>query len=170
MQHSVLNKQVGIDHTSGVDEDCAVICDRDLQILAVQAGNACVREKSAVSDNAVDNVVLQDPDQISGQEIGGCGGDLLEGFIVWYEDCDFGQLVEGVNEIQFRGSTCQCGEVASDQSIGDALRDQEEIIDDVNDSVIVLDVLLRLVDSVGGAFLTGHSPPQRCSSRVSNLR
>lgn len=70
------------------------------------------------------------------------GGEALEGVVVGAEDGDVGGGFEGGDEVGLRGGAGEGGEVACDQSFGDAERDEEEFVDDVDYAVVKLEVLV----------------------------
>ena len=143
VQHAVRDQDVGVDDAGVVDEHGALLVDGDGQLFARESREAgVVAEGGAVAYGALHNVILQDLGQLLVGDVGSGCGELLEGVVVWAEDRHVRELFEGCNEVCCGCGAGECGEVAGDQSGGDAERDQEEFVDDVDDAVVEFDVLV----------------------------
>ena len=143
VEDAVRDQDVGVDDAGVVDEHGALLVDGDGQLFARESREAgVVAEGGAVAYGALHNVILQDLGQLLVGDVGSGCGELLEGVVVWAEDRHVRELFEGCNEVCCGCGAGECGEVAGDQSGGDAERDQEEFVDDVDDAVVEFDVLV----------------------------
>lgn len=68
----------------------------------------------------------------------------MEGVVVGAENCDVGEVFEGGDEIDLGCGAGEGGEVACYQSFGDAERDDEEFVNDVDYAVVEGKVLERV--------------------------
>ena len=148
VEDAVRDQDVGVDDAGVVDEYRAFLVDGDRQLFVRESRElGVVAEGGAVADSALHDVVLQNLGQLLVGDVGAGSGELLEGIVVRAEDCHVRKLFEGRDEVCRGGCACKSSEVAGNQGSGDAERDQEEFVDDVDDAVVELDVL-RFLASV----------------------
>ena len=141
MNHTVGDKNVGVDDTSGINEDGAVVGDGDLDVLAVESGQAGVAEGGAVADGALDDVVLQNLRELVVCDVGGAAGNPLESIVVGAEDGDVRQVFERGYKVCLGSGSGKCSEIAGDESLRDAEWDEQQLVNDVDDTVVKFDVL-----------------------------
>lgn len=146
MQHSIGNEHVGIDHPGKICEDGAVVSDDDLQIVALQGGQASVAQNCAVTDCALHDVILKDVSELPVRDSSAAICKCLEGVVVWAEDGDVRKLLQCRHYAGLSGCASESGEVATDESLGDTQWDGQKLVDDVNDAVVELDVLVEVTN------------------------
>lgn len=94
MQHSFVDQNVGINDPSGIDKDCAALLHGDLDVLAVEGGDALVFQIRAVHC-AFEDVVFENLCEFLHGELGCCGTDGLESFVGRSEE----GIVDGALEL-----------------------------------------------------------------------
>jgi hypothetical protein len=103
MHHAILDEQIGIDDTSGVDEDGAIVGNGDFDVLTVQGRQASIAERCAVADGPWHNMILQDTNQVFACQAFARSCNLLEGVVVWDEDGYVFCFVECGDKIELGG-------------------------------------------------------------------
>lgn len=143
MQDTVREEDVGCDDAGAVHEDFAVD-DGDGHVAAAESGDGAVGQRAAVGDCAVDDVILQDRGSLLGSEVAQSRADVLEGSVVGCEDGQVGCGVDGfcqVGGVDCSEESTETGFLSSDTDIG---RNSEDAVDDMDDTAVETNVLLRV--------------------------
>ncbi len=89
--------------------------------------------------------------------------DLLEGIIIWDKDSDVGQVLQWRKEVDLCSCASKCYEAAGDESLRDTQWNKEELIDDVDNTIVEFDILqmsMRILYKVlltyGNSHLARH--------------
>lgn len=159
MDNTVGDEDVREDDTGLVDVDGAVQ-HNDVHLSTLNSLDGGVLESGAVGDSAADDVVGEDAGEVRGGQVLEGGGDGREGAVVRGEDGDVLKPAEGVNEVGLGDGTGNSGKVGLDGGFGNALRDAEDRVDDVDNTAREGDILRHglAIDqqgSVGETYSSG---------------
>ena len=144
MQDTIGQQDIGGDDAGAVDEDFAVD-DGDGHVVAAKGGDGAVGQRAAVSDCAIDDVVLQNCGSLFGGEVGEDRADVLESGVVRSENGQVGSGVDGFSEVGCVDSTEEGAEPGFLSNSADVRRDGEETVDNVDNSAVEGNVLMMLL-------------------------
>lgn len=80
--------------------------------------------------------------------------DLLEGIIIWDKDSDVGQVLQWRNDVDLCSCASKCCEAAGDESLRDTQWNKEELVDDVDNTIVEFDILQMLMRILYKVLLT----------------
>lgn len=140
MDDAVGDEDVGDDNLGRVDENLAVD-DADVELGAVEGGQGGVGQATAVADDTVDDVVLEDIGEGLGGQVGGHAADGGKGLVGRGKDGHIGQAGQGVAEAGGSNGANKRSQVGGTRGRDDALGHGEDLVDDVDDTSGEVDVL-----------------------------
>lgn len=117
MHDTASDQNVGSNNPRAIDEESAVSTSVDGDISAIHGLMAStIGQVSAVQwCGTIDNMVCQDRLQVSNGRIGESRANALESSVIWREDGNVLEAVDGVEKACSIQGSVQGGEVSSDQ-------------------------------------------------------
>lgn len=141
VENTVGDEDIRNDNLGLIDKDITIM-DGNVDILTLGSSKSAVPQRAAVSDSAVDNVVLENALEVIAAEITHDRANIRKCGVVGCKDGNVLLLDDILSEVSLSKGADDGREVGSDGSVGEVLGDAEDTIDDVNGTAGEVEVLL----------------------------
>lgn len=141
MNDTTCEEDVGVGDGCVVDHDRAV-GNGDLNVIALKGSQGGVAQVTAVSDSALNDVVRKDVGELVHRQVAGKAANVLEGRVGWCEDGQVLGTQQGRSDARVFGGTEEGSQIGILSGRGEVTRDHENIVNDVDHTVGVVDILV----------------------------
>lgn len=141
VEDTVGDEDIRNDNLGLIDKDIAIM-DGNVDILALGSSKRAVPQRAAVSDSAIDNVVLENALEVVAAEITHNGTNIGKCSVVGRKDGNVLLLDDVFSEVSLSKGANDGREVGGDGNVGEVLGDAEDAVDDVDGTAGEVEVLL----------------------------
>lgn len=158
MEDTVGDENIRNDNLGLIDKDITVV-DGNVDLLTLGSSKSAVPQRAAVSNSAIDNVVLENALEVIAAEITHNRTNIGKCGVVGSKDGNVLLLDDILSDVSLSKGTDDGREVGGDGSIGEVLGDAKYAVDDVDGTTSEVEVLLgqrRIIKRADNLQLLSH--------------